>query len=384
MNISIDTMIWIVAAVVLSLSLFTPFLNPFFRFRKMLKGGALDETPASVPISVIITVSNKQAQALANHLPQWLAQDYPPGFEVIVVAEKADSDAEDVVLRYLPDHDNLYATYLPPSSRYMSRQKLAVTLGVKAAKNEWIVLTDASCSPASGQWLSSIGNSGEVQGASLVFGYCNYDDDARTFYRFDRLQTACYLLRKAAHGTAYRANGSTFAFRKSEFIAADGYRGNLEHARGEHDFLVNKLARSNESTVVLAPEAWTIEDIPLRKEWQSAHIYYMHTRRHLHRSASMRWLYNTDQLALHLTLLLQLCCIVTGIGSLLLLGIGLASMIMTLIMRSVIAKPVLKFFKTNIPVWQVYFLELSVVWHQLIHYIRYARASNLDFTTHKV
>ena len=405
MSFSLDIAILIAAAILLLISILTPFINPFFRFRKLAKSEVENPVADTPPVSLLITVSNKQAQELAVHLPQWLAQDYAPGYEVIVVAEKGDSDAEDVVLQNMSGHENLYATYLPQSSRYMSRQKLAVTLGVKAAKNEWIILTDASCMPASDKWLATM-SQGCIQsfsdsaedGNNLILGYENYEDSTRPYYRFERLHTSCYLLRKAARKTAYRANSCTLAFRKSDFISQDGYRGNLEFIRGERDFLVNKYAQPHRTAVILDPDAWTIEDKPLRKEWQSSHIFYMHTRKHLRRSASMRWLFNTDQWTLHLTFLLQLCTIAASIALLVggkdivtpaypvyvLLATGIFSLLLTALIRSFIAKPVVKRFEPSLSLWCIYPYELSTVWHQLAHLFRYKRASLLDFTTHKL
>lgn len=91
-------------------------------------------------------------------LPAFLSQDYPGNFKVIVVAWKSDSDDEDVLKRYSSD-PHLYTTYIPDSSRYMSRKKLAITIGVKAAQTEWVIMTDITSRPDSGQWLEGNGRS---------------------------------------------------------------------------------------------------------------------------------------------------------------------------------------------------------------------------------
>ncbi|MBP5712258.1 MAG: hypothetical protein J6W77_04550 [Prevotella sp.] len=85
-------------------------------------------------ISILIT-AHDNAMELDNHLPTLLSQDYPGIFEVIVVAEKGDGSTEDVLKRYL-NNRLLYYTFIPDSSRYMSRKKLMITLGVKAARYE--------------------------------------------------------------------------------------------------------------------------------------------------------------------------------------------------------------------------------------------------------
>ena len=345
-------------------------------------------TPA-LPLTLLITVQQKQAQMLERHLPQFLSQDYEPGFEVVVVAEKGDSDTEDVLNRYA-GNPLLYSTYIPDSSRYMSRKKLAITLGVKAAHNEWIVMTDAFCSPSGNHWLqaiaSHIGPADASTSPNLIIGYSNYDDEARPYYRFERLQQACYTMREARRGKAYRAMGSNVAFRKSEFIAGDGFRGNLEHTRGEYDFLVNKFSQRRSTAVANESDAWIIDDAPTRHEWRSRHIYYMHTRKYLARSFRHRLLPFIDELALHLCFLA-----VIGIGVFagltsrwILLGAAVVALVIAVCMRTSFARKTVRAYGEDIASWRLYPYELSGIWHKLYQHLRYWRADKAGFTSHKV
>lgn len=356
----------------------------------------------SQPLTLLITVQQKQAQMLERHLPQFLSQDYAPGFEVVVVAEKGDSDTEDVLNRYA-GNPLLYSTYIPDSSRYMSRKKLAITLGVKAAHNEWIVMTDAFCSPSGNHWLRAIAShiadnttdeanrvplpsKGDGGGYNLIIGYCNYDDEARPYYRFERLQQACYTMREARRGKAYRAMGCNVAFRKSEFIAGDGFRGNLEHTRGEYDFLVNKFSQRRSTAVANEPDAWIIDDAPTRHEWRSRHIYYMHTRKYLARSFRHRLLPFIDELALHLCFLA-----IIGIGVFagltsrwILLGAAVVALVIAVCMRTSFARKTVRAYGEDIASWRLYPYELSGIWHKLYQHLRYWRADKAGFTSHKV
>lgn len=356
-------------------------------------------------LTLLITVQQKQAQMLERHLPQFLSQDYAPGFEVVVVAEKGDSDTEDVLNRYA-GNPLLYSTYIPDSSRYMSRKKLAITLGVKAAHNEWIVMTDAFCSPSGNHWLRAIAshiapsddstsqpfNDSTSQhlniatSPNLIIGYCNYDDEARPYYRFERLQQACYTMREARRGKAYRAMGCNVAFRKSEFIAGDGFRGNLEHTRGEYDFLVNKFSQRRSTAVANEPDAWIIDDAPTRHEWRSRHIYYMHTRKYLARSFRHRLLPFIDELALHLCFLA-----IIGIGVFagltsrwILLGAAVVALVIAVCMRTSFARKTVRAYGEDIASWRLYPYELSGIWHKLYQHLRYWRADKAGFTSHKV
>lgn len=354
-----------------------------------IQAPSLREGGGGPPLTLLITVQQKQAQMLERHLPQFLSQDYAPGFEVVVVAEKGDSDTEDVLNRYA-GNPLLYSTYIPDSSRYMSRKKLAITLGVKAAHNEWIVMTDAFCSPSGNHWLqaiaSHIGHADASTPPNLIIGYSNYDDEARPYYRFERLQQACYTMREARRGKAYRAMGCNVAFRKSEFIAGDGFRGNLEHTRGEYDFLVNKFSQRRSTAVANEPDAWIIDDAPTRHEWRSRHIYYMHTRKYLARSFRHRLLPFIDELALHLCFLA-----IIGIGVFagltsrwILLGAAVVALVIAVCMRTSFARKTVRAYGEDIASWRLYPYELSGIWHKLYQHLRYWRADKAGFTSHKV
>jgi len=126
------------------------------------------------PISIIIPTHDNFSE-LQRNLPIFLRQQYAGSYQVIVVADKGDHETENLMKRLMSEYNNLYATYLPDSSRYMSRIKLAITLGVKAAKTDWISITDPTCRPADEFWLASWGqnmtdDTDFVMGFTLIYG----------------------------------------------------------------------------------------------------------------------------------------------------------------------------------------------------------------------
>lgn len=233
----IDNITIIICIVVLLLTVMSVVANPFFRSVKSNR--SYKEEGCELPPITVVVLSQNDVEALDKHLPLLFEQDYAPGFEVIVVGEKGDLDLEAVLGKYA-DHKNLYTTYIPKRSLFMSKPKLSASLGIKAAHNEWIVMLNASCAPASDKWLQSIARNID-DNTNLVVGYSNYKDDVKPYRRFIRLREACYYLRSAARGMAYRSTGANIAFKRSEFIGKDGYRGNLQHVYGEYDFIINKF-----------------------------------------------------------------------------------------------------------------------------------------------
>lgn len=378
-----DNVAIIVGIVVFLLAWMTPLFNPLFRWRRKEEKKDGDNLQ---PVSIIIA-SHDDAIQLEKHLPAILQQEYPVQYEVIVVIEKGDHEVEDVVKRIQYNHDqqvgnaHLYVTYIPETSRYMSRRKLAITLGVKAAKNEWLLLTDSDCEPASPQWLASMARNC-ADDKSLVLGYASYDDETSSFKRYDRFYHFCYLLRDC-HGQAYRTNCPNLMFRKSQFMEQDGYLGNLNLVRGEYDFLVNKYAETGNATEETSPAAWVIQDAPTNRAWGNARVYYMETRKSLRRSFLHRLVFDVDQMEMRLFTLVLVASLVYSLlmSNWLLLGLAALSAFVEFLVRCFVDRYAINRFGERLP-WAALYDRL-IMWSNLFFLLRHKCADHRDFTTHK-
>ena len=98
------------------------------------------------PLSVILCARN-EAENLRKILPAILEQDYPQ-FEVIVINDASTDDTEDILGVMEEKYPHLYHSFTPESARYISHKKLALTLGIKASKHDWLVFTETNCTTA--------------------------------------------------------------------------------------------------------------------------------------------------------------------------------------------------------------------------------------------
>lgn len=381
----IDNLSIIACLIIVLLTATSLFANPFVR--KIQNEGEADPRLVDeqhLPNVTVLVLANNNAQALDAHLPLLLTQDYPAAYEVVVVGEQGDLNVETVVKQF-SQNKHLYATYIPPRSLFMSKKKLAVALGVKAAHYDWVLLLDSNCHPVSDTWLKSMASHMDID-ANLVIGYSNYDEETKSYYRFDRLRNDCYLLRCAQRSIAYRANGVNIAFRKSEFIKDDGYRGNLHLVNGEYDFIVNKYARTDSARIAIDEDAWIREEKPTSKAWHDRNICYANVRKYLERSFGIRALYNVDMTMMHLNYIVLLLAIVAAsiLQNWIVLAVASLALILTLVLRSMAAVKVYSQFGEHIACWKTVFFELYIVWHSLATNIRYAKSDKRDFSTHKL
>jgi glycosyltransferase involved in cell wall biosynthesis len=119
--------------------------------------------------SAIMAVYEQASQLEAN-LPVFLTNTYESGYEVIVVDESSTDETDDVLKLFKQDHPNLYSTFIPKPNPHITRRKLALSLGIKAAKNEWVIITSIENAPAYEEWLKEL--SGVIDSTTeAVAGY---------------------------------------------------------------------------------------------------------------------------------------------------------------------------------------------------------------------
>ncbi len=371
-------------AVLLVLALATPLFSPFFR--KVYEEEDLkdDELP---PVSIILT-EHDSATHLQTVLPQLLSQHYSNDFQVIVVIDESDSDSEDVLKRY-SDDPHLYYTILPDTSRYLSRKKLGLTLAMRAARHDWVLITDVHSLPSGDNWLSAIASHcGE--GRNMVLGLSLYGDDCPASMRYEQLRSMLYFMRLAQHaGTAFSTNQSVVMMKKSEFFQQNGFRGNLEYTRAEFEFLVNKFAIKGKCALAIEPDARMNAIKPNMKRWHMRQLYAIDAlkgMRGVWRYKAMKYL---DFDAMRLYNYLTLAAVIVGalllptLNGTLLLSAAAALWLLSLAIRYAIYSPVLSYYD-SIGALTAIILDWTMPLRDIIMRLHYRFSDKHDYITHKL
>ena len=231
--------------------------------------GKLLVTDAKPGISVVIVASDHEEQ-LTENLPHILTQDYPD-YEVIVVDDNSQDDTKDLLQRLALQYPHLYSTFTSDSIRYVSRKKLALTLGIKAAKKEWLVFIEPDCHPTSNQWLALMARH-FTENTDVVLGYSNYERRsgfANLCYMYDTLLQQVHMLGLTLRGLGYMGIGRNMAYRKEIFFKNKGYSRHLDFERGEDDLFINEHVKSNRITAEVNAEATVRCTVANAHRWTS-------------------------------------------------------------------------------------------------------------------
>lgn len=213
-----------------------------------------DVSDAGLPPLSVIVHAFDNPESLAVLLGSVFSQDYPAPFEVIVVNDGSSEDVTDVVNRMAVEHRNLYQTFVPDEAHNLSRKKLGVSLGIKAARNECVVLTCAESRIASNRWLREMA-APFSRGKGVVLGFASLKGLRGAMTRFDEALVGVKWLSAALRGKPYRGTGYNIAYRRSLFFNAKGFSRSLNFSHGDDDLFIHQIANGENTAVVLSADS---------------------------------------------------------------------------------------------------------------------------------
>lgn len=253
-----------------------------------------DRRPANcgMPVSVVVRSFN-DGETLARLLPDLLGQEYAPGFEVIVVNEGSSDETTAIVESLSGTFDNLYLTFTPDDGLNVSSKKLAVTLGVKAARNPIVVLLNADAVMPSSKWLSRITLPFLDRDVDVVLGYSSpnllYDKELGRRHRaFNQAEESVAWISEALGGRPYRGSESNLAFRRNVFFDNKGFSRSLNLREGVDDIFVNEITDGGNTAVELARQTHILRDCyDLRAQIRASRKSHAFTSRFVPRRGSV-------------------------------------------------------------------------------------------------
>jgi glycosyltransferase involved in cell wall biosynthesis len=234
-------------------------------------------TPKRIPISVIVCAKNEE-ENVKKFIPILAEQNYPD-FEIILIDDASRDDTLEVFEAFEKKYNNVRLVKVANNEAFWGNKKFALTLGIKAAKKEYLLFTDADCYPVSKDWIATMSSQFTMH-KTIVLGYGAYEKIAGSFLnkiiRFETLLTAVQYFSWAKMGLPYMGVGRNLAYKKEEFFNVNGFIDHMKIRSGDDDLFINQAANKSNTTICYSPESFTYSKPKTNfKDW------FLQKRRHV-------------------------------------------------------------------------------------------------------
>ncbi len=212
------------------------------------------------PVSVVIAAKD-ECRNLKNNLPAILEQDYP-GFEVVVVNHASVDETKSLLKELSGKYNNLKPVHIEQDLNFFKGKKFPLSIGIKSAKNELLLLTDADCTPAIPNWIKEMVSS-YTGNTEVVLGYGPYKKEKgllNLLIRFDTFLVAVNYLSFALAGKPYMGVGRNLSYKKSLFIKNKGFISHYNIASGDDDLFISQVANKKNTAICIEPDSFVFSE----------------------------------------------------------------------------------------------------------------------------
>ena len=203
-----------------------------------------------VGVSVIVPLFDADFGFLNERLPKLLAQKLK-NYEVVLVNVTGDEDfSEQIKLLKIKEY-RLSSTKLKVDPAFPISTKMALNVGIKAARYDHLVFTLPDCMPLSDRWAEMFAR-GFVE-HDVVLGYTSIAPRKGLWSRTMRCANMGQSMRwisAAVRHRPYRGVLGNIGFTKQAYFQARGFN-HLNINMGEDDLFIQKIANRNNTTLTL-------------------------------------------------------------------------------------------------------------------------------------
>jgi cellulose synthase/poly-beta-1,6-N-acetylglucosamine synthase-like glycosyltransferase len=210
-------------------------------------------------VTVLVTARNK-FQHLKVLIPKLFEQDYPR-FDVMIVNDQSNDRTKRLLEDLMASYPKLRSVTIKYTPKHVTAKKFAITLGIKVAKNDIILLTDADSLPVSDQWIRKMTAPVREEGKTFALGYSGYEAKAgalNEWIQFETILRALFYISFGLWKSPFMGTGRNLCYRKSFFMGVNAFKGFWDVDGGDDTVFVNTYATGENTKVVIDPAAITV------------------------------------------------------------------------------------------------------------------------------
>jgi glycosyltransferase involved in cell wall biosynthesis len=215
------------------------------------------------PVSVVLVTKDEQ-ENLKERLPVILEQQYPD-FEVVIVNNASSDETEFVLKVFQKIYPQLKVVnlYSEAPNKFLGK-KYPLSIGIKSAKNDCVLLTNVNCVPNSLFWIMNMVR-GLSQTRNTIIGFNFYEREKTLFnslVQYDTIINAINYGGMALLGNPYKATGDNIIISREEFFNSGSFLSLYNVACGDMELYVNRITKGKKTSVILNEEAYIKTETP--------------------------------------------------------------------------------------------------------------------------
>ena len=234
------------------------------------------------PVSVVICARDEAANLVAN-LPGSLVQSYSSTHEVIVVNDNSYDESKYILEELKKQFKQLQVVELTQEAKMIPGKKFPLSIGIKTAKHEILLLTDADCVPASENWIKSMQGAYDDE-TEIVLGYGAYHKKKgllNKIVRWETFHAAMQYFSFTLAGIPYMGVGRNLSYKKAVFFRHKGFSSHNNIPGGDDDLFINKAATRSNTRINLDKESFTLSKAADSwKQWRNQKTRHYTTSRY--------------------------------------------------------------------------------------------------------
>ncbi|MFT3980336.1 MAG: glycosyltransferase [Ferruginibacter sp.] len=233
-------------------------------------------------VSVIVCARDEAAN-LAKNLPGVLVQDYPTTHEVVVVNDNSYDESKYLLEELKKEFKQMNVVELTQEAKMIPGKKFPLSIGIKSARHEVLLLTDADCVPASEKWIDSM-QAAYRDDTEIVLGYGAFHRKKgflNKLIRWETFHTALQYMSYALAGIPYMGVGRNLSYKKAVFFRHKGFSAHNHVPGGDDDLFINAAGNKKNTRINTDKDSFTLSEPAVNwQQWRRQKQRHYTTSKH--------------------------------------------------------------------------------------------------------
>lgn len=218
----------------------------------------------------VVVCARDEANNLSKNLPGLLSQEYQATLEVVVVNDHSFDESKYILEEYKKQYKHLQVIELTQETSLIPGKKIPLAIGIKSARHEVLLLTDADCVPSTEYWINSMQKTYDDE-TEIVLGYGAFHKLKGFFNKIVRWECFLTALQYFSYALArlpYMGVGRNLSYKKSLFLKHKGFAAHNNISGGDDDLFIKTAANRHNTKINIDKNSFTLS-MPAKniKQW---------------------------------------------------------------------------------------------------------------------